>query len=214
MASLTLLACVLFILLPVIRSDPDALQDYCVADNAASSTGMNGIPCLNPAEVHAEHFKTSILGIAGNTSGTGLAATPITPQSMPGINTLGLTMIRFDIAPKGLIPPHSHPRASEMVFVLRGHLSVGFVDTNGKFLSTKITPGDAFIFPRGTLHYLKNIGKVPVVLIGSFNSQNPGTNLVSLALFASTPPISDNILAQAFQIDVGQVEKIRKSFGG
>ncbi|KAL8518893.1 hypothetical protein ACS0TY_010016 [Phlomoides rotata] len=50
-------------------------------------------------------------------------------NNLPGLNTFGLAMARIDIAPNGLVPPHSHPRASELTILLQGSLLVGFVDT-------------------------------------------------------------------------------------
>lgn len=198
-----------------IRADPEALQDFCVADTN-SSIFMNGQPCLNPKEASPEHFKTSVLHKAGNLSGNPLGFSVIltTPGNMPGLNTLGLSMGRIDMAAGSAIPPHTHPRGSETIFVVKGTLNVGFVDSSNRLFSEKLVVGDVFVFPKGTVHYLQNIGKKTAFIVSAFNSQNPGAVIVSLAAFASTPAIPYEVLGKAFAISVRQVNQIRKSLGG
>ncbi len=41
-------------------------------------------------------------------------------------------MVRFELLPCGTNPPHTHPRASELLFLVSGGpLLAGFVDTSG-----------------------------------------------------------------------------------
>lgn len=89
---------------------------------------MNGKVCKDPKLVKAEDFFFSGLHIAGNTSNPfGNVGTKTT---IPGLNTLGITMTRGDFAPFGLTSPHIHPRATEMVLLLEGCLEVGFITSN------------------------------------------------------------------------------------
>lgn len=133
---------------------------------------------------------------------------------MPGINTLGLSMVRADVAVGGVVVPHTHPRATEMLFVVQGRLNAGFVDTSNKLFSANIKAGDVFVFPKGTVHYQLNIGSTPALMIVAFNSQNPGTSIVHQATFASNPAIPKKVLSKAFNITFQEVEKIRKGLGG
>ncbi|KAF1001495.1 hypothetical protein AG4045_015950, partial [Apium graveolens] len=100
----------------LVKPDPDPLQDYCIADTKTpQSFFCNGAPCIDPAQAKASHFTTSALSKPGNTRGNpfGFNVTLANIRNLPGLNTLGLTMARVDIAADGLIPPHAHPRASE-----------------------------------------------------------------------------------------------------
>ncbi|KAJ6967141.1 hypothetical protein NC652_004638 [Populus alba x Populus x berolinensis] len=60
-------------------------------------------------------------------------------------------MARIDYAPWGLIPPHSHPRATEILTVLEGRLLVGFVTSNpdNRLITKVLEKGDVFVFPIG-----------------------------------------------------------------
>ncbi|XP_007044465.2 PREDICTED: germin-like protein subfamily 1 member 1 [Theobroma cacao] len=195
--------------------DPDPLQDFCVAD-AKSPFFLNGAPCLNPSLALSSHFTTSALTKPGNTKANpfGYNVTFLTLANLPGINTMGLTMSRQDLAPNGLNPLHSHPRASEVTICLQGALLVGFVDTSNRLFTQQLGPGDAFVFPRGLVHYVYNLDSRNALAISGFSSQNPGTQTASRAAFVSNPLIPDEVLEKAFQISKNDVAKIRKNLGG
>ncbi|KAI3993161.1 hypothetical protein MKX01_009904, partial [Papaver californicum] len=88
-------------------------------------------------------------------------------------------------------PPHTHPRATEILTVLEGTLEVGFVTSNpDNILIRKILQkGDVFVFPIGIIHYQRNIGHVNAVAIASLSSQNPGAITIGNAVFGSKPDI-------------------------
>ncbi|XP_068653192.1 germin-like protein subfamily 1 member 1 [Aristolochia californica] len=199
-------------------SDPDPLQDYCVAVGGPSQPFFfNGVPCVNPNAAVSAHFMSSILSKAGDTNGNyfGFNVTLTDTRNFPGCNTQGLTMARVDIAGGGAVPLHSHPRASEVTILLKGSLVVGFVDTTNRLFFQKLQPGDSFVFPRGTLHFLLNLdSSKPAFAISGLNSQNPGAQISSLASFVSRPPIPDEILKKSFRISGQDVERIRRNLGG
>ncbi|KAK1280688.1 Nectarin-1 [Acorus gramineus] len=185
--------------------DPDMLQDLCVADLASGNPMLkvNGFVCKTKA--NATDFTTMALKLPGNTNNKFRAVvTPANVVQVPGLNTLGVSMARIDYAPGGLNPPHTHPRATEMIFVLEGQLDVGFI-----LIATTIKKGEVFVFPRGLLHFQMNNGDFPAAVIAGFNSQFPGTQQAAAALFNATPPVPDDVLAKAFQIGVVDVEKIK-----
>ncbi|KAJ4961142.1 hypothetical protein NE237_021052 [Protea cynaroides] len=207
----------------IITSDPEPLQDFCIAaapgDMAANPHSMfiNGSPCISPTLAGSAHFMTSVLAKPGNTSANpfGFNVTLTNIRNLPGVNTQGLTMARVDIALHGQVPPHSHPRASEVTLLLKGTLLVGFVDTSNKLFTQQLRPGDSFVFPKGLTHFLYNIDTVsPAVAVSGLNSQNPGAQIVALATFASKPSILDEVLKKAFMIGGQDVERIRKNLGG
>ncbi|KAK4856335.1 hypothetical protein QYF36_016432 [Acer negundo] len=61
----------------------------------------------------------------------GSTVTPVNVAQIPGLNTLGISLAHIDFAPYGgLNPPHTHPRATEILVVQEGTLYVGFVTSN------------------------------------------------------------------------------------
>ncbi|CAA6656626.1 unnamed protein product [Spirodela intermedia] len=168
-------------------SDPSQLQDFCVADNAAKAR---------------RHEQRS--GIQGH---------PRQRQQPPRLNTLGISLVRIDFARHGLNPPHTHPRATEVLTLLQGQLHVGFVTSNPPKLFTKIlNKGDVFVFPQGLIHFQLNIGHENAVAIAGLSSQNPGVITIANAVFGSNPAINDDVLEKAFQIDKKIVDYLKSQF--
>ncbi|CAK9321275.1 unnamed protein product [Citrullus colocynthis] len=198
--------------LVVIASDPSSLQDFCVAD-LNSTVKVNGVVCRS--NVSADDFFFSGLDKAGNTSNpVGSKVTAVNVVQIPGLNTLGISLARVDYAPWGINPPHTHPRASEILTVLEGTLLVGFVTSNteNRLFTKVLYKGDVFVFPVGLIHFQQNIGYVPAVALAALSSQNPGVITIGNAVFGSTPDISANILAKAFQIEEATITKIQSKF--
>ncbi|KAL5580439.1 hypothetical protein UlMin_012881 [Ulmus minor] len=193
-------------------ADPDLLQDICVAD-LKSGIKVNGFACKDAANATADDFFFAGIAKPGATNNTfGSLVTGANVEKIPGLNTLGVSLSRIDYAPGGINPPHTHPRATEIVFVLDGELDVGFITTANKLISKSIKKGEVFVFPRGLVHFQKNNGKVSAAVIAGFNSQLPGTQSIATTLFAATPAVPDNVLTKAFQIGTKEVEKIKSRF--
>ncbi|KAF6149354.1 hypothetical protein GIB67_016892 [Kingdonia uniflora] len=199
----------LFAILSNTFADPDLLQDTCVADLSSGVT-INGFVCKPSNNVSANDFFFNGLknpGFVNNSLGSLVTAANV--LMIPGLNTLGVSLARVDYAPGGVNPPHTHPRATEIVFVLKGKLDVGFITTANVLISRTIKVGEVFTFPKGLVHFQKNNGVGNAAVIAAFNSQLPGTQTIAATLFAACPPVPNNVLAKAFQIGTKEVEKIK-----
>lgn len=176
---------------------------------------MNGHACMGPDLVEPTHFAYSGLHMPGNTSNPlGSSVTPVTVGQLPGLNTLGIALARIDYAPWGVVPPHMHPRASEILTVVDGSIEVGFVTSapENRLISKLLQKGDVFVFPMGTVHYQRNVGNWSAVSLSGLSSQNPGIVTVANSVFGSSPDIVDEILAKAFQVDKSVVVQIQANF--
>ncbi|PON61017.1 Germin [Parasponia andersonii] len=134
-------------------------------------------------------------------------------KSFPGLNTQGISMARADLSLGGLVPPHTHPRASETVVVIEGKVLVGFVTTANVFYSKVLTAGQMFIIPRGLVHFQLNVGQEKALILASFNSQLPGVVVDATSLFATKPPIPNQVLTKAFQVGDDVINLIKSKFG-
>ncbi|KAB2074368.1 hypothetical protein ERO13_A07G137200v2 [Gossypium hirsutum] len=201
----------------VSASDPSPLQDFCVAINdTKDGVFVNGKFCKDPKLAKAEDFYLSRLNIPGNTSNqVGSMVTPANVQQIPGLNTLGISLVRIDYAPYGgLNPPHTHPRATEILVVVEGTLYVGFVTSNmdNRLFTKVLHPGDVFVFPEGLVHFQFNIGHTNAVAFAALSSQNPGVITIANAVFGSDPAINPDVLAKAFQLDKNIVNQLQSRF--
>uniref|UniRef100_A0A6N2KR91 Germin-like protein n=1 Tax=Salix viminalis TaxID=40686 RepID=A0A6N2KR91_SALVM len=197
-------------------SDPSPLQDFCVAINETDGVFVNGKFCKDPKLVSEKDFFFPGLNIPRNTSNAvGSTVTPVNVVQIPGLNTLGISLVRIDYAPYGgLNPPHTHPRATEVLFVMEGTLYVGFVTSNpeNRLITKILNPGDVFVFPVGLIHFQLNVGKANAVAFAGLSSQNPGVITIGNAVFGSEPPINPDVLTKAFQVDKSVVNFLQKQF--
>ncbi|KAH7571793.1 hypothetical protein ACOSP7_014633 [Xanthoceras sorbifolium] len=214
---------VFFVLLALASSfasafDPSPLQDFCVAiDDTNLNVLVNGKFCKNPKYVTADDFFYRGLNIPRPTNNpVGSNVTAVNVDQIPGLNTLGISVVRIDYAPNGgQNPPHTHPRATEILFVQEGTLYVGFVTSNpnNTLFSKILNPGDVFVFPIGLIHFQVNIGKINAVAFAGLSSQNPGVITIANAVFGSNPPINPFALSRAFQLDLNVVKDLQAKFG-
>ncbi|XP_057767722.1 germin-like protein subfamily 3 member 4 [Salvia miltiorrhiza] len=180
-----LLASLLASIRPCIGGDGDNLYDVCPGDPANQKIFFNGYPCKAPSEVTASDFKSSVLGSPGDTDNFYRSSTTLaTAAEFPGLNTLGLSAARTDMDVDGMVMPHAHPRASEVMFVRAGVVAAGFVDSANRVFQKRLGQGEVFVFPKGLLHFCFNAGFEQATVFSVLNSQNPGLASVSGAMFA------------------------------
>ncbi|KAF9673159.1 hypothetical protein SADUNF_Sadunf11G0119600 [Salix dunnii] len=190
----------------------------CLSIRSEPTSGFlcgSGLACKDLKSVQASDFSFSGLHMPGNTSNAvGSSVTAVNVVQIPGLNTLGISFARIDYAPSGINPPHTHPRASEILTVLEGSLEVGFVTSNpGNRLITKVLQkGDVFVFPINLVHFQRNVGTSNAVALAALSSQNPGVITIANAVFGSNPDIPSDILAKAFQLDKNAVDFLKSKF--
>ncbi|MCO5553873.1 hypothetical protein L7F22_007399 [Adiantum nelumboides] len=107
-------------------ADKDPLQDFCVAaspqqqqhadDGAAScrrAALQGGQRRRERADFVSSHLRTARL----QSQQLGMAVSLADAAAFPGLDTQGISMARIEFQPRGLNPPHVHPRATPN----RGH---------------------------------------------------------------------------------------------
>ncbi|CAI0419432.1 unnamed protein product [Linum tenue] len=190
----------------------DAAASFCVGDLTRQPT-PSGYPCKNPENVTVDDFVFTEF-VNGNTSNTNKAsAVPGFVQQFPGLNGLGLAVARADIEPGGAIPLHSHPAATEMIYVAEGSITAGFISGASNVVYVKkLNKGEVMVFPRGLFHFQVNTGKEHAVGIASFSDSEPGVQLVSLAIFGNDFP--SFLVEKTTSIDEAEVKKLKALLGG
>ncbi|MCD9639319.1 hypothetical protein HAX54_023749 [Datura stramonium] len=64
----------------------------------------------------------------------------------------------------------------------------------------------------GLIHFQFNVGKTKAIAFAGLSSQNPGVITIANAVFGSNPPINDDVLAKAFQVDKKVVDYLQSQF--
>ncbi|XP_027178052.1 germin-like protein subfamily 1 member 7 [Coffea eugenioides] len=200
--------------------DNNPLQDFCVAvPDTSAAVFVNGKICKNPKQVTTDDFvATGFNNPASTNNSLGFGVKVADVNLIPGLNTLGLTVLRVDFEPDGVVPPHTHPRATEVIVVLEGTIYAGFVTSNptdntkNKLFAKILKPGDVFVFPIGLVHFQRNVGETKGMGIVAFNSQNPGVITIGNAVFGTDPHIAPEVLTKSFQLDKKVIEYLQSKF--
>ncbi|GLJ47596.1 hypothetical protein SUGI_1005140 [Cryptomeria japonica] len=182
-------------------SDPDILSDFVLP------------PGQNPANVDGNFFTFTGLRQVGSNNLTGQSNVKVTKASMaefPALTGLSVSMAVLQFPAGGVNPPHTHPRASELLYLLTGSLEVGVVDTTGKLFTQTLYAGDLFVFPAGLVHFQLNKDYTNhAFAVSGFGSANAGT--VSLPSTLFTSGITSDVLAKSFKTDATTIEMLKAS---
>ncbi|PPD66237.1 hypothetical protein GOBAR_DD36886 [Gossypium barbadense] len=145
---------------------------------------VNGKFCNDPKLANVEDFFYSGLNIPRNTSNpVGSTVTPVNVAQIPGLHTLGISIVRIDYAPY-----------------------------DNRLITKVLNPGDVFVFPVGLIHFQFNIGNTKAVAFAGLSSQNPGVITIANAVFGCNPPINPDVLTKAFQLDKNIVTYLQSKF--
>jgi oxalate decarboxylase/phosphoglucose isomerase-like protein (cupin superfamily) len=74
--------------------------------------------------------------------------------------------------------PHTHPRGSEISFMLYGNITFGMIEENANMnnpIIRNITAGDTIHIPQGVLHFSHNPYCQPAAFLANFGNSDPGT---------------------------------------
>ncbi|XP_055836233.1 germin-like protein 9-3 [Solanum dulcamara] len=175
--------------------DPDILTDFVMP--------------LEIPSVDASYFTFSGLrGLIGAPPPEKFKVTKATMNEFPSLNGQSVSYAILQYPEGSVNPVHTHPRSSELLFLMSGTLEVGFIDTTNKIFSQTLQTGDVFVFPKGLVHYQYNADvKNCAWAISAFGSANAGTVSVPNSVFNTSIP--DNILAKSFKTDIITIQKIK-----
>ena len=137
--------------------------------------------------------------------GGGGQVNQVTLDQMPALSGEGLTYFLFNLKPCGVILPHVHPRAAELIYAINAvSLQVGFTEENsGRTLVNNITTGMTALIPQGLMHFAQNIGCQNATFISALNSEDPGVSAVRNVLNFPT-----DAMAGAFNQTVDQIQQL------
>jgi len=124
--------------------------------------------------------------------------------NFPALFANNMAMAVGQMAPCGMNTPHSHPRATEFLYLVNGQMDVGFIAENGaRFVVNTMSAGQGTIFPKGSIHYQANLGCEPITFIAALNDEDPGATQAAQRFFGLSPDVVDATLG-----DIGLKEVV------
>ncbi|KAJ3180435.1 hypothetical protein HDU87_001944 [Geranomyces variabilis] len=127
--------------------------------------------------------------------------------SLPALDRQHIALTLILLEPCGANLPHTHPRASEALYVINGDkVLVGVIEENGgKVILNNLDTGKATFVPQGALHFEQNLTCEPAVVIAANPSEDPGTLTIASEFWM----LPDGTLEASLGVDESEVRKIR-----
>uniref|UniRef100_A0ACD5WMX2 Uncharacterized protein n=1 Tax=Avena sativa TaxID=4498 RepID=A0ACD5WMX2_AVESA len=186
-------------------------QDFCVANLLLSDTPA-GYQCKPAAIVTSNDFYFSRATPPVTIDPFNISFVPAYGSYFPGINRLSLSAVRVFLGTNAIVPLHNVPRASQIIFVVKGTIMAGFITSNSNVVYTKtLSQGDMFLFPQGLVRFFYNVGNTTAEVFGVLSNQNPGIQVIDYALFGNILPAE--VVAKVTYISVAEVQRLKLFFG-
>ncbi|KAF9790710.1 RmlC-like cupin [Thelephora terrestris] len=131
----------------------------------------------------------------GTTRSAGGNVTAANVANFPALFANGLAMTIGQMEPCGMNTPHTHPRATEILYLVNGEMEAGFIEENGaRFVKNTLTKGQGTLFPQGSIHYQTNTGCDPVLFVAVLNNEDPGSSQIAQRFFGLPPNVTQATL--------------------
>jgi quercetin dioxygenase-like cupin family protein len=129
-------------------------NDICVADTKINTP--SGYECKPQETLTVDDFVSSRFVPGKIIDPFNVKLTVVSAKELRGLNGLGLSAARVDIGINGTVAMHVHPDESELLMMVQGKVTAGFVTSEKAYVKV-IKVGDVIVFPKGQLHFLVNL---------------------------------------------------------
>ncbi|KAG6555399.1 hypothetical protein Mapa_002625 [Marchantia paleacea] len=179
-------------------SDPELTSDFFVPEGKVA------------ADLDADFFtNTTLENVQPDLDSAFATVTPVNQNVFPALTGLGISSALIQFPPGTVNAPHTHPRGTELLYVIEGTLNVGLVDTTQKLFTQTLLPGDLFVFPKGLVHFQINWDQwTTVKAVVGFSSSNPGLISLPSTLFGKSM-ISTEVLKKSFNVSADVINKLK-----
>ncbi|CAM9923033.1 unnamed protein product [Ectocarpus sp. 6 AP-2014] len=144
-------------------------------------TAQQQITLFNP-----EDFVFSLGGPGPDALVDGFQIRFVNVNQLPALDGQGISMALVNLDPCAINLPHIHPRATEMLYVIKGEqVRVAFVEENGGegAVVNDLAQGDVAFFPQGLIHYQQNLDCEPATFLAALNNDDPGAVTITTRFF-------------------------------
>lgn len=117
-----------------------------------------------------------------------------TKSSLPVLEGLGV--LGFGLNQKGVVEPHWHTNAGELVYIVKGKTRITVLTPDGTVESQEVAAGEGAFAPASYFHNIENIGTEDVDVIAFFNHEAP--DYIGISEVVGT--FSTDVLASVFNI--------------
>lgn len=94
-----------------------------------------------------------------------------TKPNLPVLQGLGI--LGFGLNPKGIVEPHWHTNAGELVYIVKGKTRITVLSPDGNVDVMEVNGGEGAFAPASYFHNIENVGNDEVEVIAFFSNADP-----------------------------------------
>lgn len=130
-----------------------------------------------------------------------------TKTNLPVLDGLGI--LGFGLNPKGVVEPHWHTNAGELVFIVKGSTKITVLAPDGTVETMNVKAGQGAFAPASHFHNIENVGSEDVEVIAFFNHAEPDYIGVGEVIGA----YSNDVLSSIFNVEPSYFNSLKKPAG-
>lgn len=121
----------------------------------------------------------------------------------------GLGILGFGLNPKGIVEPHWHTNAGELVYIVKGKTRITILSPDGHTQVLEVSGGEGAFAPASHFHHIENIGLEDAEVIAFFSHAEPDY----IGIGEVMGSYSDEVLASIFNVSPNYFESFKKPTG-
>lgn len=121
----------------------------------------------------------------------------------------GLGILGFGLNLKGIVEPHWHTNAGELVFIVKGMARITILSPDGNVDVLEVKAGEGAFAPASHFHNIENIGTENIEVIAFFSHAEP--NYVGIGEVIGS--YSNEVLASVFNVQSNYFDNFKKPQG-
>ncbi len=121
----------------------------------------------------------------------------------------GLGILGFGLTVKGIVEPHWHTNAGELIYIIKGKTRITVVSPDGHAEILEVKGGQGAFAPASHFHNIENIGNDEVEVIAFFSDSNP--DFIGIGEVVGS--YSNEILGSVFNVPADYFDTLKKPSG-
>lgn len=118
----------------------------------------------------------------------------------------GLGILGFGLNPKGVVEPHWHTNAGELIYIMKGHTKITVVAPDGTVDVLDVKGGQGAFAPASHFHNIENVGTDDVEVIAFFSNSSP--DFIGIGEVVGSLP--NEILGSIFNVAPSYFDTLKK----
>lgn len=130
-----------------------------------------------------------------------------TKTNIPVLDGLGI--LGFGLNQKGVVEPHWHTNAGELVYIVKGKTVITVLSPDGHVETMEVNAGEGAFAPASHFHNIENVGTEDVEVIAYFSHADPDYIGIGEALGA----FPNDVLTSVFNVSPDYFNHFKKPMG-